>query len=87
MKKTLTLATLAMLSAAPAMAQWNTTTTPLGNGWNSYNGTGPNGQSYTGTSMPLGNGWTSSTFNDNSGHTTTCTTMPLGNGFASTNCQ
>ena len=74
------LALIAALSfaALPATAQWNVTTTPLGNGWSTQNATGPNGQSWTGTTVPLGNGWSTTNYNDNQGHQTTCTTTPLG---------
>jgi opacity protein-like surface antigen len=86
--KRLTLAALAVISiAAPAMAQWNVQQMPLGGGWNSITGNGPNGQSFTGTTMPLGGGWSSTQYNDNNGHSTTCTTMPMGGGFTSTQCN
>ena len=76
----------AITIAAPAMAQWNTTTMPLGNGWQAIQGNGPNGQSFTGTQMPMGNGWTNTQIHDGQG-TTICTTMPMGNGFTSTQCN
>jgi hypothetical protein len=86
--KKLSLAALAMLAiAAPASAQWNVQQMPLGGGWTSYNGQGPNGQSFTGTSMPLGGGWTAQQFQSSTGQSTVCTTMPLGGGFTSTQCQ
>src|SRR5262245_58563836 len=84
--KILTLAALAVLIAAPAMAQWNTTTTPLGHGWSSQHTTGPNGYSGNATTAPLGNGWSSTNYYDNQGGRATCTTAPLGNGWSSTNC-
>ena len=74
----------AITIAAPAMAQWNTTTVPFGNGWSSQSN-GPNGQSVTGSSVPFGNGW-STNYNDNQGRSTTCSSVPFGNGY-STTCQ
>lgn len=82
-----TLAGVSLLAlATPAMAQWNSTTMPLGGGWSSHQGYGPNGQSFTGTTMPLGGGWSSTTLNGSNGASTTCTTMPMGGGWSSTNC-
>jgi len=90
--KETTMKSLALIAALtafalPAAAQWTSTTMPLGSGWQSHQGYGPNGQSYTGTTMPLGSGWSSTTFQDNGGRSTTCTTMPMGSGFTSTTCQ
>ena len=79
------LITVLSITAFPAMAQWNTTTMPMGGGWSVQNGTGPNGQSWTGTTMPMGGGWSTTNYNDNQGHSTTCTTMPMGGGWATTN--
>ena len=75
--------------AAPALAQngYNYQTMPLGGGWNSFHGTGPNGSTFQGTQVPMGGGWSTTTWQDNSGNQTQCTTIPMGGGMASTTCQ
>ena len=77
-------AALALAATTPAMAQWTSTTVPLGSGFSSTTGTGPNGQSFNSTTVPLGGGFTSTTGTDLTGRSFNCTSVPLGGGFTST---
>jgi spore germination protein YaaH len=84
-RRLITAAALALTVATPAMAQWNSTTMPLGGGWSTTHSYGPNGQSLNSTTAPLGGGWTTTNGYDSNGRSFSCTSAPIGSGFT-TNC-
>jgi hypothetical protein len=84
MKTLLVTAIVTLALAAPASAQlYNNhfNTVPLGNGFQSYNGT-IGGQSFSGNSVPLGNGFQSYNYSIG-GQQHSGMSIPLGNGFYS----
>jgi hypothetical protein len=86
-RRLITAAALALTVATPAMAQWNSTTVPLGDGWSATNGYGPNGQTFNSTTMPMGGGgWNATNGYDSTGRQFHCTTIPMSGGFRSTTC-